>query len=323
MKRTALFLATAAAVAAAGSARAQTYVATAPAPGLAPSYANWTTFDFKDRWGGTEYDYGIATLALPFDFTFYGKVYRSLDITEDGLIIFENGTPKYCNGSYVSACSVPVKIPSTAKPNGFIAFWWNDMRSNTAQGVYTLVGATVGDRIFSIKLDNWTNDYTGGERSVQIDLHERDGVIAIYYGQLNPNTTTEAAAAGIEDSTGANGLVVLPCANALHRCDQPDWPASQYVLISKPAPDLMVGGVTGSPLVPVPDVGGGKPGYKLDVTVEIRNQGQLDANGFTYDLYLCNVPYVDTVDTTKCQPLGSHATAESLAAMPSRDQFRA
>lgn len=313
--RLALTLAGVAAVCAIpGSARAQMLYLASQSAGTAPTYTGWTSFTTKSG-TSTNGDTGMATLPIPFTFVFYGKPYTSVDVSADGFLVFETG---YCTGS--GNCQTNANIPKTSMPNGFIAFWWDDGYFETQSGKWVVSGAP-GSQIFSIQLSNWgTYDYDWwtyqdvalSPRTVQIDLHEDSGAIEIYYGAIStPHSYEGEAVVGIEDATGANGLVGLSCSAGSSRCDNADWPANQKVTFA-PAidPDLLVSEITGSPLTPI--TLGGKAGYQVDVTIKVRNQGQNDATGFVYDLYLCNQSTVVTNDPAKCQLLRSHTSLESL-----------
>ncbi|MBI5544259.1 MAG: putative Ig domain-containing protein, partial [Deltaproteobacteria bacterium] len=304
-KRLALTLAGLAAIAGTPSlAKAQgLYVASPPSTATAPTYAGWTSFSFSDD------DGGVATLTSPFPFVFYGQPYTSFDVTTDGIILFENRPQTCAPPSVSSTCYANKSIPTAGAPNAMIAFWWDDMELPSQAGQWTVAG-NYPSRVFSIKLANWERWNSGGARSVQVDLHEGSGAIAIYYGALT-GSGTDNASVGIENIDGTDGVVGLTCTNTSSFCSQSDWPAGKVVMIS-PAidPELLVTDVVGTPLATVP----GNPNrFRLDVAVTVKNQGEHPAEGFGFDLYLCNQAQLVTDDPTKCTLLRQHTTLQSLA----------
>lgn len=288
------------------------YLATAPTVATAPTYATWTSFTLKNSSGTAGGDSGIATLALPFPFSFYGKTYTSLDINLDGLIMFENQS-KVCTSSYSAKCSTAHDIPDAAAPNGIIAFWWDDGYSATGTGKWATSGSA-GSQVFAIKLDDW-GTYSGpiSRRSVQIELHEDSGAIDVYYGAIaSPSSSDGEAAVGIEDSTGTQGIVGLACSNNASHCNNTQWPAGKVISYAPAVkPDLFVADVIGSALTPT--TVNGNPGFRADVSVTLKNRGQNDAVGFGFDVYLCSQNTVTTTDPTKCQLLRSHTALETIA----------
>ncbi|MGC4115555.1 MAG: CARDB domain-containing protein [Myxococcales bacterium] len=314
-KRIAMTL-VAVAIAAGSPAAAQAqmlYLATAPTVATPPTYTTWTSFTLLNSSGSAGGDSGIATLAIPFPFSFYGKTYTSLDINLDGLIMFENAT-KICTGSYSSKCCTANDLPDAAAPNGVIAFWWDDGASSTGTGKWAVSGSP-GSQIFAIKLENWGSySYSSpiSPRTVEIDLHEDNGAIDIYYGAISSPTASDGEAeVGIEDSTGSQGVLGMSCSNTTSYCDNTQWPAGKVISFAPAVkPDLSVTGVYGSALVPT--TVNGNPGYTVDVQVTAKNQGLNPAVGFGFDVYLCNQATVTTTDPTKCQFLRSHPAVETV-----------
>ncbi|MFN7133329.1 MAG: CARDB domain-containing protein, partial [Myxococcales bacterium] len=287
------------------------YVASAPAPGVAPTYTGWTPIAFTDRNGAADPDDGIATVALPFSFSLFGRPYTSVDVSANGNLIFEVGTPKTCPGGYVSACSVPRPYPTAGAPNGIVGFWWGDMDLTLGSGSYTVTGVSP-DRVFAIRFTNWgAYDWFGPNsmRSVQVELFETSNKIRIYYGSiaLDPDDLDEATV-GAENFDGTEGVNALSCNTTTLRCGHGHWPAGSFIEIS-PAiePELLPVEVKGSVLRP--KTVNGNPGFELDVTTTIRNRGLSTATGFTYALYLSSNTTFDGNDLL----LATHPNLLTLA----------
>jgi subtilase family serine protease len=288
------------------------YVASTPTTGKAPSYTGWAPITFQDDSGSADSDEGVAELTLPFAFSFYGKSYSKCTVTVNGLVIFDNGSPAECDGSFgsFSSCTKPHNFPDSAAPNAMLGIWWSDMDLSSGSASYTSSG-TSPDRIFSIKYSQWgAYDFFGADafRNAQVDFHERTGAIRVYFGSISlAATNVDEASFGIEDGTGQSGVSPLACGNTKARCGQKDWPEDKYVEFTPAVdPDLLVVDITGSPLLAT--TVNGKPGYKLDVTTVVKNQGKNLASGFVYDVYLSTDATIDANDTK----IGTHAKPESL-----------
>lgn len=297
----------------ASQADAQTiYVASEPQPGIAPDYGNWTPITFRHG-SNVNNDEGIATLTIPFDFEFFEQTYTELDATANGLLLFGQ-TTKTCTGGVVTACNSPRTFPYSALPNNLLAFWWDDMDITGGQGEYAVSG-TAPNRVMAIRYRNWGkrrfNLEPAARRTVQVELHESNGLIRIYYGDIDRSgSNVDNATVGAENADGTQGVVALDCSvGPVMFCKQDDWPANSVVEIAPAiAPELIPVELTGSGLRPV--TVNGNPGYQLDVTATIENRGRTAATGFTWNVYLS---LDDQFDREEDQLLLTHATPETLA----------
>ncbi|UCG43091.1 MAG: hypothetical protein JSU73_00295, partial [candidate division WOR-3 bacterium] len=97
-----------------------------------PSY-DWVEIDPAHGGSGQKLDLGnddMALVALPFTFRFYGQDYSTVSVCDNGYVAM---------GSSSLAEIYNWNIPSANGPDGFVAAFWDDFRSDTldASGVYT------------------------------------------------------------------------------------------------------------------------------------------------------------------------------------------
>jgi subtilisin family serine protease len=143
-----------------------------------------------------------VTVALPFDFTFYGELYSTAYVATNGFIHFE---PSLQTSFYNAS------LPQLYLPNAAIyAFWDNlvfDPLADPDCGVWTAEGATDGRSWFLVE---WRNAAFYGDDTRQVDVEVvlfDDGEILAQYSDIDPDGRERGDRAGFglenEDGTAA------------------------------------------------------------------------------------------------------------------------
>jgi hypothetical protein len=177
-----------------------------------PTY-NW--FDISTigtqitTWTGTADD-GYATISLPFQFSFYGATYNSLNVCTNGFVNFGATSTAYTNGA----------IPSVAAPNNACYGLWDDL-TLTSSGAVHYYFDTPNSR-FIIQYTDVPFYSGGGTVKFQIIL-KSTGEILYQYNTFTG--ATNSCTIGIENLGGTVALQLIYNANYLHN--------SLAVLISK------------------------------------------------------------------------------------------
>lgn len=159
-------------------------------------------------------DDGVATLNLPFTFSFYDQPYTTVHVSVNGFLSFAPIDPA---SSYEND-----PIPSTAAPNGTIAGWWLDLELDEsipggADVSWTVLG-TAPSRTFVVQWrDVRAQDHNSNNHrrfTFQIALFEADNRIELRWGETETRgrvPTATDASVGIEDGSGTLGLEALGC----------------------------------------------------------------------------------------------------------------
>lgn len=213
-----------------------------------------------DSWGQR-----VGPIPLPFPFKYYENIYNSLYIAASGYIAFtDEGTwPRQ------------PRIPSPAKPNNVIAPYATPLYIGSGSWVRYLSGGNSPNRYFVVE---W-HDVKGGPPSDTIGNDEtyrfevilyENGDIVFQYQTMSYNDSYWCGAAGIEDSTGMDGLNYVPfCQRA---------PSNKAVRFYRPAPSARV------KVYPLYQGRFSRSGTIETFQVPIRNTGDLGSD--TYDLLL-------------------------------------
>lgn len=136
-------------------------------------------------------DDAVATVNLPFGFTFYGSDYHSVNVSTNGFVSFTDTVP------------APTKrwLPDPAAPNAAVYALWQDLVVDSQASVRTAVVGAAPNRQFVIE---WRNVYDKASRTrstFAVTLHENDQVL-VSHKQL----TCYSCNAGIEDAAGVSFL---------------------------------------------------------------------------------------------------------------------
>ena len=146
-------------------------------------------------------------IAIGFDFPYYENTYSQVYIAASGFLTFDD------SGSWPNQSS----IPTAGEPNNVIAPYWSPLYIPTGEtnGIFFLQGGEAPDRFFVVEwidvAGGSSDDATGGDDlfHFQVILHE-NGDILFQYEQMQYTGSSYCGAAGIENSTGNDGLNYLP-----------------------------------------------------------------------------------------------------------------
>ncbi len=214
-------------------------------------------FEWLDISGvGTELELGdddFETVALPFEFPFYGKPCGEVSVSSNGYLAFGTLATDYTNDP----------IPSAKRPGNFVAPLWSDLNPTLGGTIHYYYDDESGR--FIVQYTNIHDYWSTGTKTFEVVLSP-DGAVLFQYldvsGDLNVGTV------GIEDVGGASGLQVVFNAPYLHDElavlieDAVPW------LTQTPPGGLMVGGSSGVVAV-CADPSGLAPGsYPVDLVFE-------------------------------------------------------
>jgi fibronectin type 3 domain-containing protein/subtilisin family serine protease len=153
--------------------------------------------------GGTRLsltDDGVATVPLPFSFSFYKTPSSSVRISANGYIVFgESGGRQHINED----------IPSTNVPNGYAAPFWDDMNPEQGGAVwYRTVGSSPNRKFVVAWVD--VPPYAGdGSATFQVVLEEATNDLVYQYQDVNFEDEFYdygvGASVGVENLTGTVG----------------------------------------------------------------------------------------------------------------------
>ncbi len=215
---------------------------------------------------GSSYGQKVGPIPLPFSFKYYENTYTSLYIAASGYLGFTD------YGTWPAQS----QIPSTSQPNNVIAPYWTPIYLNStgpSGRVYYTSGGVAPNRYF---VAEWY-DVTGGSPSDTIGRDElyrfevilyENGDIVFQYQTMNYVGSYYCGAAGIEDSTGLDGLAYGSY------CSQ--YAGNKAVRFYRPAPSARVN------VYPLYQGRFSTAGALASFQVSIRNIGELGAD--TYDL---------------------------------------
>ncbi|WP_424520198.1 reprolysin-like metallopeptidase [Rubrivirga sp.] len=148
---------------------------------------------------GDPNDNGVFKLTIPFQFPYYGRGYRSINVSTNGLLYFGNETVND---------RLNVRIPDERLPNGVIAPLWDDLDLNTG-GVYAAIlpDDAQGNERFAVQ---WNEVALAGDDRASITFQvimSEDGSIEFQYGALD-NARLNSVTVGIENEDGTVGVPV-------------------------------------------------------------------------------------------------------------------
>ncbi|MFO0725632.1 MAG: hypothetical protein U1E65_17745 [Myxococcota bacterium] len=158
---------------------------------------------------------GVATLSLPFDFTFPGGSPSPLvGVSVNGFLYFDgsNLSPPRTAG-----------FPSPAPPNGVIAWWWDDLMLGPDTSVRMVVTGPVGQRVAHLVFDSMHFQFVQDNPiDVVIRFFEEGSAVEIQYSARRPQVPSFATA-GWESLAGDSGNGLLGCSP---ECTETDYPAA-------------------------------------------------------------------------------------------------
>lgn len=184
-------------------------------------------FQWVDATGGQRWDLDAADLQLPDfvsvtlplsqSFTFYGESYDHVWFNDFGVVLF--GDENVYDDALPSG-DPPIPNNTPDDPNGAIYAAWGNVYlhpiGQSDMAIYTLHETSQGRNWFVIEYHEYENLF-GGLDTFEIILDLDTGDIIVQYLTM---TDATFAVAGIEDQTGADGILYvdegLPAANALH-----------------------------------------------------------------------------------------------------------
>ncbi|MFV2044293.1 MAG: hypothetical protein ACC700_13810 [Anaerolineales bacterium] len=269
-------------------------------------------FSWIDASGGTDtgisgYGGGVGPIGLPFTFKYYENAYTQLYISAHGYVTFAD--PGFWDSQS--------PIPSPSEPNNVIAPYWTPIFIPSGGWVRYLSGGAAPDRYFVIEWHDVTDPMNQDEfYRFELILHE-SGDIVFQYQTMAYVSSFICGAAGIEDSTGLDGLTYLELCTAA--------PSSRAVRFYRPPPMARVS------VLPLYHGSFLSPGGLAPFEITLRNTGELGAD--TYELFTSSswamqlytadgsTPFTDTdsdgtVDTGSI-PQGGQTTVVAKVEAPS------
>jgi hypothetical protein len=144
-----------------------------------------------------EADNASATLDLDFAFPFFGRTYRSIQVSTNGLIVVGSGPG--------GATSVNKAMPTAGEVDAVIAPFWDDL-DNTIDSVWFLTQGSAPDRRAVISWNAVTFHEDPGVNTAFQVLLDEDGAITFQYLTSNdgnhPLARGSSATLGVENESG-------------------------------------------------------------------------------------------------------------------------
>ncbi|MCA9553287.1 MAG: putative Ig domain-containing protein [Myxococcales bacterium] len=268
----------AAACAGAGSeARAQFYVQTETLAAFTPLASIPGVTDLTD-FAFSSADEGVATVPIPFAFSYLGTPYTDVRVGVNGLLVFGGGA----FGGYTN-----YPPGSSSSPNNMIAVWWDDLILADAAGhaSHGVLG-TAPNRIFVIEVRDWEHYGLDNLDDGRYQVWLYEGIserFDVRYDRVLTDTDGYSATAGWEGAlnNGEPNGQFLPCSAQSPYCSEADYAAltGRVFTVQRPqGPEL-----TGQ----VGDFGrGALPGQTINVPVVLENLGSEVAQNTTHALFL-------------------------------------
>jgi cysteine-rich repeat protein len=173
---------------------------------LLPLAADAPAFAFVDlaQSGGTrlaleDEEEQLQLLQLGFTFQFYGRPYGTVSVSPNGFVTFLGDSDSGCCGQL---------LPDGTPPNGLVAALWKDLDPSLAApaaGVYFQTLGTAPNRQFVVEFKGVPEHFDPTvSNTFEVILLESSNEIVVQYA--NGTSPNKPAAAGLEDTTGTNGL---------------------------------------------------------------------------------------------------------------------
>ena len=144
---------------------------------------------------------GVAEIALPFPFTFYGTTYDKVLASTNGNVQFGNG-----NSFYINSCLVD----GSAKPMGeMIAPYWDDLDLRESGFLETAVIGEEPNRIFIIEWDDVPRFGDDEDRvTFEIQLFEESNDILFLYADVTSFEGNNGSSATIGLQSAAHDIAL-------------------------------------------------------------------------------------------------------------------
>lgn len=239
----------------------------------------------------------VDNLPVGFEFKFFGTRYAQFGVSQYGWVGFIRGT----SDSFVN-----VAFGLGARPNGFIAPWWDNLNlgSATFSTSYAVFG-TSPNRALVIEANNFSADPNVNDGGIwQVWLYEtltdQNGRFEIRVdGDLSD---TYSASVGFEGVQGILGYSFLSCSPNCTAADATsDLIGKAYTVLNVIGPEL-VGEIISSPR-------GKRPGSTVNVQAKVQNIGTETAQTVSIKLFASTDYAFDSSDLMLAQ-----ATINSLGA---------
>lgn len=234
--------------AAAATAGAQSYVVRSGTSTFSP-LSGGTAFAFQKTSTYDALDEGTQIVSLPFSFSFFGAAFTSVSINTNGILLFSAD----CAPASGDKCMAAETWGSSAAPNNYLAFWWDDSEVSTDTGNRYAITATAPNRVLTIQFAGWHAYSTASNpRSVQVQLFEGSNRVRVNYGPINRNdaNATTTGAVAVQDAGASTTLQGLACKGS---CTVRHWLPNTFVefvpvtaapaLVVSPGPNLFFGTV--------------------------------------------------------------------------------
>ncbi len=166
---------------------------------------------------GSDYGYQPG-IHMPFEFRFLGNLVRTVDLSVPGLIGF--------NGPVTSSVATNMPIPSGAAPNGFIAWWWDELLVK-GPDPYGWIEGPRGAQVWVLRFENLEiRDPQVPNRAVELNAEVRfrqsDDSVTVQYAPLDDKgVQMGSATVGWESASGRLGADPLNCSPS---CSIQEWP---------------------------------------------------------------------------------------------------
>lgn len=157
------------------------------------------------------WDDNVASVTIPFTFTFNGTGYTSCSVNSNGYVTFggtASGTTDYNPISQGNAYS------------GAVSALGGDLTSNSSTIVYGTTGSSP-NRVFVVQWNNarrYSSGIINGDFNFQIRLYETSNVVEMRYGSCTPATNTN-----FNVQVGLRGATNGDFNNRLLQANNTDW----------------------------------------------------------------------------------------------------
>jgi hypothetical protein len=160
-----------------------------------------TPFEQADTVLALTGDDEVATLDLPFPFTFYGETYSRARLCTNGFLEFVGPTTTNCSASNAG-------IPTTGRPNGAVYGFWDDLFVDAQASIRADVRGSAPNRRFVIEFRN-VHFFEDTSRRIDFNLvlHENGEILTQFRNIADDGRERgNSATLGLENGTGTDAL---------------------------------------------------------------------------------------------------------------------